>query len=259
MRVIAIIEPGSAVAPTSGGRDIAAAVTAHFAQAGRVGEIHQRVGRPGLILTLEVDDLSQAEGAAASLGCDVALVAFGTRLSPELGTSGEADPHAEPIIVKAEDAKAHPFHGKGGIRRYIYPNTVGSRSLFVGSNDVKPGDSAHHFHRHGVEDLGDATLSYAPDFEEFYFITAGRGSMRWILADGTVVERDVVAGDAVYMPPAVAAHDVFNASETEVLSLIYGGTPPAVLEPKTQDTSPPAADHRQIHALDRVDPGVAER
>ena len=132
----------------------------------------------------------------------------------------------EPRIMRAEDGELHPLHGDGAIRRLIYPHTVGSQKLFIGIAEVGPGEAPHVFHRHGTERIGDIELSYADDFEEFYFVVEGAGSMQWKLEDGTLREAPVEAGDAIYMPIDAMEHRVFN-SGTGPMRVLYGGTPPA--------------------------------
>lgn len=132
----------------------------------------------------------------------------------------------EPIIVRAEACEPHPLHGQGTIKRIIYPTTVGSTRIFVGIAEVGPGQAPHVFHRHGREIIGNSQLEYADDFEEFYYIVSGNGTMQWILADGSLREEPISAGDAVYMPPAVVEHRVLNTSKTS-LRVLYGGSPPA--------------------------------
>jgi mannose-6-phosphate isomerase-like protein (cupin superfamily) len=134
----------------------------------------------------------------------------------------------EPRIVRAEDAALHPLHGDGRIRRLIYPATVASQRIFIGLAEVPPGEAPHVFHRHGSEIIGDGKLEYARDFEEFYFIVEGEGSMQWKPEAGGLTEVAVKAGDAIYMPPGVVEHRIFN-SGTQTLKVLYGGSPPATV------------------------------
>jgi mannose-6-phosphate isomerase-like protein (cupin superfamily) len=135
-----------------------------------------------------------------------------------------------PRIVRRAEQPVHPLHGEGRIRRIIYPATVGSEKLFVGIAEVAPGEAPHVFHRHGREVVGAIELTYAADFEEFYFVVAGDATMQWIDRDGTMHEEPVGAGDAVYFPPDVASHRILNTGRT-TLAVLYGGTPPAQTTP----------------------------
>ena len=133
-----------------------------------------------------------------------------------------------PLIVKGKDAPLHKLHGDGKIRRLIYPATVGSEKLFIGVAEVEPGEAPHVFHKHEKEKIGKLELEYDSDFEEFYYVVAGSGSMQWKTDDGTLHERAVDAGDAIYMPPGVCEHRIFN-SGGERLTVLYGGAPPATI------------------------------
>jgi oxalate decarboxylase/phosphoglucose isomerase-like protein (cupin superfamily) len=86
------------------------------------------------------------------------------------------------------------------------------------------------FHRHTSEVVGDVELSYADDFEEFYYVVAGEGAMQWRPADGTLRETPVAAGDAVYFPPDVVEHRIVNTGRG-TLAVLYGGSPPATVRP----------------------------
>lgn len=141
---------------------------------------------------------------------------------------------AEPRLVRATEALDHPLHGGGRIRRLLYPANAGTRQLFLGIATVPPGEAPHVFHRHATEVVGDLRLTYAPEFEEFYFVVSGAGLMQWREHDGApVTEAAVAAGDAVYMPPGVMEHRIFNPGP-EVLQVLYGGTPPAAVTPATR-------------------------
>lgn len=133
-----------------------------------------------------------------------------------------------PRVVKFSGYASHELHGQGAIRRAIYPDTVGSLRLFVGLAEFGPGTAPHVWHRHGSERIGDRELSYSADFEEFYFVVEGTGEMQWRFDDGSQHAERVAAGDAVYFPPGVAEHRIFNTGTTR-MRVLYGGTPPAAV------------------------------
>lgn len=135
-----------------------------------------------------------------------------------------------PRIIRHHDQPVHPLHGDGRIRRIVYPATVGSVKIFLGIAEVAPGEAPHVFHRHTREVVGGVELSYADDFEEFYYVVAGEGTMQWNTADGARCETPVAAGDAVYFPPGVMEHRILNTGAA-MLRVLYGGTPPAKIEP----------------------------
>jgi mannose-6-phosphate isomerase-like protein (cupin superfamily) len=133
-----------------------------------------------------------------------------------------------PRVIKRGDFASHELHGDGAIRRAIYPDTVGSRRLFLGLAEFGPGTAPHVWHRHATERIGDRELSYADDFEEFYFVVEGVGEMQWRFDDGTQQAEAVGPGDAVYFPPGVVEHRIFNTG-TARMRVLYGGTPPAAV------------------------------
>jgi mannose-6-phosphate isomerase-like protein (cupin superfamily) len=147
---------------------------------------------------------------------------------------------AEPVVVRGADFAAHALHGTGTIRRAIYPDLVGSRALFIGLAEFGPGQAPHVFHRHGTEVVGEPgqrrRLTYATEFEEFYFVVEGQGEMQWRFDDGRQRAEPVAAGDAVYFPPGVVEHRIFNTGLAR-MRVLYGGTPPARIE--HLDESPP--------------------
>ena len=138
-----------------------------------------------------------------------------------------------PRIARGSEFPAHALHGDGAIRRAIYPDLNGSRRLFVGLAEFGPGTAPHVFHVHGTEIVGEPgrrrRLTYAEDFEEFYFVVAGEGELQWRLGDGSLHAIALAAGDAVYFPPGVVEHRVFNTGTT-TMRVLYGGTPPARVE-----------------------------
>lgn len=138
-----------------------------------------------------------------------------------------------PVVVHRAGFTGHALHGQGGLWRAIYPDLTGSRRLFVGLAEFGPGTAPHVFHRHGTEVVGAPgarrRLTYADDFEEFYFVVEGDGELQWRFADGREEREPVAAGDAVYFPPGVVEHRVFSTG-TRTMKVLYGGTPPAQVE-----------------------------
>ncbi len=139
----------------------------------------------------------------------------------------------EPVVVRRQSFAGHALHGEGTLWRAIYPELTGSRRLFVGLAEFAPGTAPHVFHRHGTEVVGgpgaQRRLIYAADFEEFYFVVDGEGELQWRFADGRERREPVATGDAVYFPPGVVDHRVFNTG-TRTMKVLYGGTPPAHVE-----------------------------
>lgn len=153
--------------------------------------------------------------------------------APPVPLATEASP-VTPRVVRQREFAVHPLHGAGAIRKAIYPELAGSQRLFLGLAEFGPGTAPHVFHRHGSEEVGAPgqrrRLSYAPEFEEFYYVVDGRGELQWRFDDGQVRAEPVQAGDAVYFPPGVVEHRIFNTG-TGLMRVLYGGTPPARVEP----------------------------
>lgn len=145
-----------------------------------------------------------------------------------------AAPPVTPRVVRHGDFPVHALHGEGAIRKAIYPELTGSQRLFLGLAEFGPGTAPHVFHRHGTEVVGAPgqrrRLTYAPEFEEFYYVVEGRGEMQWRFDDGRVHTEPVQAGDAVYFPPGVVEHRIFNIGPA-MMRVLYGGTPPARVDP----------------------------
>lgn len=139
-----------------------------------------------------------------------------------------------PRVLRLAGYPAHALHGTGSIRRAIYPDLAGSRQLFIGLAEFGPGTAPHVFHRHASEVVGEPghrrRLTYAPHFEEFYFVVEGQGEMQWRLDDASLHTEPLGPGDSVYFPPGVVEHRVFNTG-TGIMRVLYGGTPPALVEP----------------------------
>lgn len=140
-----------------------------------------------------------------------------------------AVPAVVPRIARYRDYRSHGLHGEGTIKRAIYPDTLGSVRLFIGLAEFGTGTAPHVFHRHGTETIGGKRLTYAPEFEEFYFVVTGSGVMQWKLDDGQLVEEPVAAGDSIYMPRGVVEHRIVNTG-VGTMRVLYGGTPPARIE-----------------------------
>ena len=137
-----------------------------------------------------------------------------------------------PVIVRLANGIPHKLHGDGAITKLIYPENVGSVNFFCGMAEIPPGSFAHVFHRHAVEVHGNTQIAYSPDFEEFYFVHIGEGTMQWREDENSeLFEQPVAAGDCIYMPPGVVEHRMLNTGE-ETMFLLYGGTPPAVVDVK---------------------------
>ena len=105
-------------------------------------------------------------------------------------------------------ADATPFTTKDGstIREVAGPVSLPTDNQSLAEATVPPGGATTE-HRHRIS-------------EEIYYFTAGTGRMR--LAGE---ERDVRPGDCVVIPPGTP-HKIFNASQTDDLTLLCCCAPP---------------------------------
>jgi mannose-6-phosphate isomerase-like protein (cupin superfamily) len=127
-------------------------------------------------------------------------------------------------VIKADDVPAQNIRGlpreAGQIQRII-----STEKLHLNIDEVSPGHSPHHWHRHTKYTADGVEVEYAPDFEEIYFILSGRGVIQWKTETGAVEEREVGPGDTIHMPAGVVEHQLVN-NGSERLRLAVVGVPP---------------------------------
>jgi mannose-6-phosphate isomerase-like protein (cupin superfamily) len=127
-------------------------------------------------------------------------------------------------VIKADDVPAQNIRGlpreAGQIQRII-----STEKLHLNIDEVSPGHSPHHWHRHTKYTADGVEVEYAPDFEEIYFILSGRGVIQWKTETGAVEEREVGPGDTIHMPAGVVEHQLVN-NGSEKLRLAVVGVPP---------------------------------
>jgi len=127
-------------------------------------------------------------------------------------------------IIKSSDVEPQNIRGlgkeAGQIRRII-----ANDKFFFNIDEVSPGFSPHHWHRHTKYTAGGFEVEYPADFEEIYFILSGRGVVQWKTASGEIQEQEVAPGDTIHMPPDVVEHQLLN-NGTETIRLAVVGVPP---------------------------------
>ena len=127
-------------------------------------------------------------------------------------------------IIKADDVEPQSIRGlareAGQIKRVIV-----TEKLHVNVDEVSPGYSPHHWHRHTKYTADGVEVEYAPDFEEIYFVLSGCGLMQWKSESGEVQEQEVGPGDTIHMPAGVVEHQLLN-NGTEKLKIVVVGVPP---------------------------------
>jgi oxalate decarboxylase/phosphoglucose isomerase-like protein (cupin superfamily) len=127
-------------------------------------------------------------------------------------------------IIKADQVEPQNIRGlakeAGQIKRVI-----ATEKLFFNVDEVSPGFSPHHWHRHTKYTAEGVQVEYPPDFEEIYFILSGSGVIQWKTESGEVAEQQVGPGDTIHMPPDAVEHQLLN-NGTEKLRLAVIGVPP---------------------------------
>jgi mannose-6-phosphate isomerase-like protein (cupin superfamily) len=127
-------------------------------------------------------------------------------------------------IVRSDEVKPQNIRGlpeeAGQIKRVI-----ATEKLFFNVDEVSPGFSPHHWHRHDKYRAEGMEVEYPADFEEIYFILSGRGVIQWKTESGEVQEQEVGPGDTIHMPAGVVEHQLLN-NGTEKIRLAVVGVPP---------------------------------
>ena len=127
-------------------------------------------------------------------------------------------------IIRSGDVQPQNIRGfgkeAGEIRRI-----VATEKFFFNIDEVSPGHSPHHWHKHDKYTAQGYEVEYPADFEEIYFILSGHGVIQWKTESGAIEERAVGPGDAIHMPPDVVEHQLLN-NGTEKIRLAVVGVPP---------------------------------
>ena len=132
-------------------------------------------------------------------------------------------------IVRSGEVQPQNMRGQGKeagqIRRIIATD-----KLFFNVDEVSPGHSPHHWHKHTKYQVDGHEIEYPADFEEIYFILGGRGVVQWKTDSGEIREQEVGPGDTIHMPPDVVEHQLLN-NGTENIRLAVIGVPPPLRRP----------------------------
>jgi len=127
-------------------------------------------------------------------------------------------------IVKSDAVQPQNVRGlgkeAGQIRRI-----VATEKFFFNVDEIAPGYSPHHWHKHDQYTHEGVKVEYPADFEEIYFILSGRGVIQWKAESGEIQEQQVGPGDTIHMPPDVVEHQLLN-NGTEKIRLAVVGVPP---------------------------------
>jgi len=127
-------------------------------------------------------------------------------------------------IIKSDEVQPQNIRGLGKEAGQI-KRVIATEKFFFNVDEVSPGFSPHHWHRHNKYRAEGLEVEYAPDFEEIYFIMSGRGVIQWKTESGEIREQEVSPGDTIHMPPDVVEHQLLN-NGTEKLRIAVVGVPP---------------------------------
>ena len=127
-------------------------------------------------------------------------------------------------IIKSGDVQPQNIRGQGKEAGQV-KRIIASEKFFFNVDEVNPGFSPHHWHRHTKYRAEGFDVEYPADFEEIYFIISGEGVVQWKTASGEVQEQTVGPGDTIYMPPGVVEHQLLN-NGSETIRLAVVGVPP---------------------------------
>jgi mannose-6-phosphate isomerase-like protein (cupin superfamily) len=127
-------------------------------------------------------------------------------------------------IIKADQTKPQNIRGFGKEAGQV-KRILATEKFFFNIDEINPGYSPHHWHRHTKYRADGVEVEYPADFEEIYFILSGRGVIQWKSESGEVQEQQVGPGDMIHMPPGVVEHQLLN-NGPEMISMAVVGVPP---------------------------------
>jgi len=127
-------------------------------------------------------------------------------------------------IVRSDEVQPQNIRGLGKEAGQI-KKIIATDKFFFNVDEVSPGFSPHHWHRHDQYKAEGYQVEYPADFEEIYFILSGRGVIQWKTESGEIREQEVGPGDTIHMPPGVVEHQLLN-NGTEKIRLAVVGVPP---------------------------------
>jgi len=127
-------------------------------------------------------------------------------------------------IIKSADVPPQNIRGFGKEAGEV-KRIVATEKFFFNIDEVSPGHSPHHWHKHDRYRHDGYEVEYPADFEEIYFILSGRGVIQWKTQSGAIEEQAVGPGDAIHMPPDVVEHQLLN-NGSETIRLAVVGVPP---------------------------------
>lgn len=128
-------------------------------------------------------------------------------------------------IVKTSDVQPQNIRGlpkeAGQIKKII-----ATERFFFNVDEIAPGYSPHHWHKHDQYVHEGIKVEYPADFEEIYFVLSGTGVIQWKTESGEVQEQQVGPGDTIHMPPDVVEHQLLNNGTQKIRIAVVGVPPP---------------------------------
>ena len=128
-------------------------------------------------------------------------------------------------IVRSDEVQPQNIRGQGKEAGQI-KRILATEKLFFNVDEVSPGYSPHHWHRHTKYKTEGYEVEYPADFEEIYFILSGHGVIQWKTASNEISEQAVGPGDTIHMPPDVVEHQLLNNGSEPIRMAVVGVPPP---------------------------------
>lgn len=128
-------------------------------------------------------------------------------------------------IIKGEELESESIRGSGEGAGHV-TRVIATEKFFFNIDEVNPGHSPHHWHRHVNFQNDTHKVEYPADFEEIYYIFSGHGVIQWKTDSGEIREQEVGPGDTVYTPADVVEHQLLN-NGSETIRMAVVGVPPS--------------------------------
>ena len=132
---------------------------------------------------------------------------------------------AQPNIVRSDEVQPQNIRGLGKEAGQV-KKIIATGKLFFNVDEVSPGFSPHHWHRHTKYQAEGYEVEYPGDFEEIYFILSGREVIQWKSETGEIREQEVGPGDTIHMPAGVVEHQLLNNGSEKIRLAVVGVPPP---------------------------------
>jgi mannose-6-phosphate isomerase-like protein (cupin superfamily) len=128
-------------------------------------------------------------------------------------------------IVRSDEVQPQNIRGLGKEAGQV-KKIIATGKLFFNVDEVSPGFSPHHWHRHTKYQAEGYEVEYPGDFEEIYFILSGRGVIQWKSETGEIREQEVGPGDTIHMPAGAVEHQLLNNGSEKIHLAVVGVPPP---------------------------------